>query len=141
MMNSSTPGGPVGHRGLHSGPAAQPARLAGRCACFREGQARRSGAMTPQLVSDFDRIGKRALTIGAAGLALCALGWFLNPAQFYRSYLAGFLLWNGVALGCMAVAFLHQLSGGAWGVVIRRILESATRTFPLTAILFLPLLF
>ena len=79
--------------------------------------------------------------IGVAGLALARLGWFLNPDQFYRSYLVGFLLWNGVALGCLAIALLHQLSGGAWGVVIRRILESATRTFPVTLILFLPLLF
>ena len=69
--------------------------------------------MTPELVADFDRFSRRALTIGVAGLALCALGWVMNPAQFYRSYLVGFLFWNGVALGCMAIAFLHQLSGGA----------------------------
>ena len=97
--------------------------------------------MTPELVADFDRFSQRALMIGVAGLALSGLGWFLNPAQFYRSYLVGFLLWNGIALGCMAIAMLHQLSGGAWGVVIRRILESATRTFPVTAVFFLPLLF
>src|SRR5947209_20332330 len=96
--------------------------------------------MSPVLASDLDRFSQRALLIGAAGLALCALGWFLNPDQFYRAYLVGFLFWNGVALGCLAIAMLHQLSGGAWGVVIRRILESATRTFPVTAILFLPLL-
>ena len=97
--------------------------------------------MTPALIADFDRFSRRALTVGGVGLALCALGWVLNPAQFYRSYLVGFLFWNGVALGCMAIAFLHQLSGGAWGVVIRRILESASRTFPLTLVLFLPLIF
>ncbi len=97
--------------------------------------------MSPALASDLDRFSQRALLIGVAGLALCALGWFLNPDQFYRSYLVGFLFWNGVALGCLAIAMLHQLSGGAWGVVIRRILESATRTFPVTLVLFLPLLF
>jgi len=96
--------------------------------------------MTPELIADFDRFSQRALTIGVAGLALCGVGWFLNPDQFYRAYLVGFLFWNGVALGCLAIAMLHQLSGGAWGVVIRRILESATRTFPVTAVLFLPLL-
>ena len=97
--------------------------------------------MSPALAADLDRFSQRALLIGFAGLALCALGWFLNPYQFYRSYLVGFLFWNGVALGCLAIAMLHQLSGGAWGVVIRRILESATRTFPVTLVLFLPLLF
>jgi hypothetical protein len=97
--------------------------------------------MTPQLSADFDRIRQRASIIGGVGLLLCAIGWFANPDQFYRSYLVGFMFWNGLALGCMAIAFLHQLSGGAWGSVIRRILESATRTFPVTLVLFLPLLF
>lgn len=97
--------------------------------------------MNPALAADLDRFSQRALIVGVAGLALCGLGWFLNPDQFYRSYLVGFLFWNGVALGCLAIAMLHQLSGGAWGVVIRRILESATRTFPVTLVLFLPLVF
>jgi hypothetical protein len=97
--------------------------------------------MTPQLSADFDRIRQRALVIGGVGLVLCAIGWIANPEQFYRSYLVGFMFWNGLALGCMAIAFLHQLSGGAWGSVIRRILESAMRTFPVTVVLFLPLLF
>src|SRR5262245_24789988 len=97
--------------------------------------------MTPEIKADFDRFSQRALLVGAAGLALCALGWFLDSDQFYRSYLVGFLFWNGLALGCLAIAMLHQLSGGAWGIVIRRILESATRTFPVTLVLFVPLLF
>ena len=97
--------------------------------------------MTPQLSADFDRTRQRALIIGGVGLLLCAIGWIANPDQFYRSYLVGFMFWNGLALGCMAIAFLHQLSGGAWGSVIRRILESAMRTFPVTVVLFLPLLF
>jgi hypothetical protein len=97
--------------------------------------------MTPQLIADFDRFRQRALIIGGVGLALCGLGWLTNPDQFYRSYLVGFMFWNGLALGCLAIACLHQLSGGAWGTVIRRILESAMRTFPVTLVLFLPLLF
>lgn len=95
---------------------------------------------SPEMTADLDRLRQRALIVGAAGLALCGVGWVLNPTQFYRSYLLGFLLWNGLALGCLAIAFLHQLSGGVWGAVIRRILESATRTFPLTLLFFLPLL-
>ena len=94
--------------------------------------------MTPELIADFDRFSQRALTVGVAGLALCGVGWFLNPDQFYRAYLVGFLFWNGVALGCLAIAMLHQLSGGAWGVVIRRVLEASTRTLPLLLILFVP---
>lgn len=95
----------------------------------------------PEMLAGLDRLRQRALAVGVVGLALSGLGWFLDPTQFYRSYLLGFLLWNGLALGCLAIAFLHQLSGGAWGSVIRRVLESATRTFPLTLVFFLPLLF
>ena len=34
---------------------------------------------------------------------------------------------------------VHQVSGGAWGVVIRRILGAASRTLPLLTILFIPI--
>jgi hypothetical protein len=36
---------------------------------------------------------------------------------------------------------LHHLSRGAWGLVIRRVFEAASRTLPLLAVLFVPLLF
>jgi hypothetical protein len=35
---------------------------------------------------------------------------------------------------------LHHLVGGAWGIVIRRLLESGTRTFPLLIVILLPVL-
>ena len=34
---------------------------------------------------------------------------------------------------------LQYLTGGAWGVVIRRPCEAATRTLPLVALMFLPI--
>ena len=39
----------------------------------------------------------------------------------------------------MALDMLQFLTGGAWGIVIRRICEAATRTLPLLAVLFLPI--
>jgi hypothetical protein len=86
-------------------------------------------------------IQRRSLIIGAAAAAACAIGAFLNPAQFFRSYLTGYLLWLGISLGCLAILMLQHLSGGIWGFVIRRPLEAATRVFPLLALLFIPLLF
>jgi len=47
----------------------------------------------------------------------------------------------GIALGSLALLMLHHLTGGMWGLVIRRILEAATRTLALLAILFLPIAF
>ncbi|SPE25655.1 quinol:cytochrome c oxidoreductase membrane protein 2 [Candidatus Sulfopaludibacter sp. SbA3] len=45
----------------------------------------------------------------------------------------------GIALGCMAWLMLQFLTGGAWGVVIRRPAEAAVRTLPLLAVLFIPI--
>ena len=36
---------------------------------------------------------------------------------------------------------IHNCTGGRWGVVIRRLLEAATRTLPLMLLLFLPITF
>ena len=81
-----------------------------------------------------------ALVLGGLALALCAAGATANPTQFYRSYLFGYLYWISVALGCLAIVMLHHLVGGGWGFVIRRLLESGTRTILLLAILFVPLI-
>jgi len=86
-----------------------------------------------------ERFQRPALFVGIAALAACAVGGFFAPAQFFHSYLFAFLFWAGIALGCMAVAMLHHITGGAWGLPIRRPLESGTRTLPLMALLFLPI--
>src|SRR5205085_7115039 len=61
--------------------------------------------------------------------------------QLFRSYLLGFVFWNGVGVGSLAVLMLQYLIRGSWGFLVRRVLEAATRTLPLTAILFIPLIF
>jgi hypothetical protein len=83
---------------------------------------------------------KTALIAGAAALAVCALGFVVDRDHFFRAYLIGYLLWLGIALGSLALLMVHHQSGGAWGIMIRRILEAAARTLPLLAVLFLPLL-
>ncbi|MDA0747622.1 MAG: hypothetical protein O2954_13960 [bacterium] len=81
---------------------------------------------------------KLALLVGVVALAACAGGAMLAPEQFYRSYLVGYLFWVGIALGCLALLFLHHLVGGGWSYLIRRQLEAGSRTFPLLAVLFVP---
>jgi len=97
-------------------------------------------------VSETTRINlTRAQAISAAfgllGLLGCVVGAILNSRQFFISYLFGYLFWLGLALGCLGVAMLHHLTGGRWGFVIRRFLESGFRTIPLMALLFVPLFF
>lgn len=91
----------------------------------------------PQL----DRVQKNALIVGVVALALWAVGFVVveDRSQVFRSYLLGFIYWLMVALGSFALLMIQHLSGGAWGIVIRRSLEAATRTLPLIVVLFLPL--
>lgn len=59
--------------------------------------------------------------------------------QALRSWLLGFIFWGGIGIGCIGVLMLQYLTGGAWGVVIRRTLEAGTRTLPIIFVLFIPL--
>src|SRR5215831_15817275 len=92
------------------------------------------------LESDLQRYRTRCLGAGILGVAVSAIGAVSNSEQFFRSYLQAYLFWLGIALGCLAINMLHHLSGGAWGLVIRRLLEAAARTLPLMAVLFVPIL-
>ncbi|HEX9445098.1 MAG TPA: hypothetical protein VGA73_13315 [Candidatus Binatia bacterium] len=89
----------------------------------------------------FDALRNRALAAGAAALALALAGALFDAPQFFRSYLVAYLFWIGFPLGSLALLMLHHLVGGRWGFVIQRLLEAAARTFPLMALLFLPLVF
>ena len=63
----------------------------------------------------------------------------LNLQQFFQSYLVAYMFVVGIVLGSLAIVMVHHVSGGMWGLVIRRLLESSTRTIPLMALLFVPL--
>ena len=85
------------------------------------------------------RIQQLALAMGAVFLALLVIGAVGNRVQFFRSYLYGFTFWLGIAVGSLALLMLQHLTGGGWGLVIRRTLEAATRTLPLMLVLFIPI--
>lgn len=85
------------------------------------------------------RMAQRSLAVGVVfAIAAVALA-FTSPDEFYRAYLLGFLCWLGVALGSMAIIMIRHLTGGGWGVVIRRIQGAAMRTLPGLAVLFIPI--
>jgi hypothetical protein len=85
-------------------------------------------------------IQQRSLVIGAIAAVVSVAGAFVAPGSFYSAYLIGFMFWLGLSLGCMAILMLYHLVGGAWGAVIRRILESGMMTLPLMFFLFIPIL-
>jgi hypothetical protein len=88
-----------------------------------------------------NRVQGGALIAGVVSLGICAAGGLASPAQFFRSYLVAYMFFFGIGIGSMAILMIHHITGGAWGAVIRRLLESSTRTLPLMVVLFLPLVF
>lgn len=92
----------------------------------------------PEVVSTMHQ---RSLGVGII-FGIAALITAILPGtreQFFHAYLLGFMLWLGIALGSMAILMIQYMTGGQWGMVIRRQLEAAMNTLPLMAILFVPI--
>ncbi|HEY2946660.1 MAG TPA: hypothetical protein VGN09_29770 [Vicinamibacteria bacterium] len=88
-----------------------------------------------------DRWQHSALVAGVAGTLLTALGLAFEAGQSLRSWLFAHLFWTGVSVGCLSLLMINHLTGGVWGIVIRRLLEAGARTIPVLALLFLPVAF
>jgi len=96
--------------------------------------------VSPELRQDLRQWRQRALIAGIVGAVLCAIGFVVDHDQFYRSYLWSYVFFVGIAVGSLAWLMLQYVTGGAWGLVIRRPAEAAARTLPLIALMFLPVL-
>src|SRR5262249_19307490 len=137
-------GGPLGDRRLHPRAAVQPGRPARRRQRGRQEAIGRqrgdamSTAATTQAVP-YRTLALRALAGGGVRALLCVVGAFVEPPAFFRAYLPALHYWLGLSLGALGIWLLHNMTGGAWGVVLQRILEAATRVLPLLAVLCVPL--
>jgi hypothetical protein len=98
------------------------------------------GRLAGDLIPELAVYQRRLLTGGLAGLAVCAIGALFQPAQFFESYLLAYMFCLSTTLGCLALGMVHQLSGGAWGIVIRRPVGAAIRLLPVMTLLFIPVL-
>jgi hypothetical protein len=88
------------------------------------------------------KLSQWSLVVGVVFSVIAAVIFFAftnGRAEFFRAYLIGFIAWLGVALGSMAIIMIRHLTGGGWGVVIRRIQGAAMRTLPGLALLFVPI--
>jgi hypothetical protein len=108
----------------------------------------------PVDIPNLDRLQQRALVIGVVGVLAGLAGAFLDrpdpqaahdvilglSPQFFRSWLIGFLFCLGLTLGSLGLLMIQHLSGGQWGLVSRRVFEAASRTLPIVALFFLPVL-
>lgn len=93
---------------------------------------------TPQAVGKIRTLGLLALVIGGVGLVIAFLG---DAEQGWRAYFLGNVYWVGMSLGCLGLLMIQHLTGGDWGVVMRRVLEAGAMTVILMAVLFAPVIF
>lgn len=98
----------------------------------------KSDLMAPAVAQTMET---RSMFIGLVGAVASIAAAFIKPDNFYSAYLTVYVAALGLSLGCMAIVMLYHLVGGAWGTVIRRIMEAGMMTLPLMAVLFLPILF
>jgi hypothetical protein len=86
-----------------------------------------------------DRFQRMALIVGAAGMVISVLGAFHGPAQFFHSLIFSFFFWMTLTIGAAIMLMIQYLTGGVWGLILRRMLESAIMTLPLMLVVFLVL--
>ena len=102
-----------------------------------------SYATAPLLSDTLKRYSVIATFIALVGLLATVAGIFMpggGMQPFLRGYLVGFWLWFGAGAACLLILMTQFLTGGAWGLVIRRPLEAGAKTLYVMCLLFLPLL-
>lgn len=96
---------------------------------------------TPASVTGVARWQMPALIVGVLGVIGAVIGFVTNQQEFFRAWVAPFVFWFLIAAGALAVLCLQYVTGGEWGVLIRRPLGAAARTLPLFLLFGLPIVF
>jgi hypothetical protein len=90
---------------------------------------------TPDSVNRIQSLG---FIVGGVAAVLAVVGAFVSPEKFYHAYLFSYLLVLALTLGSLGLLMLQHLTGGRWGVLIRRPLEAASRNIWLILLMFIP---
>ncbi len=85
---------------------------------------------------------RQAAGVAIVGLVAAALLALVSGGRtaLMQAYLLAWLYWLAIALGSLSLLLLQHVTGGRWGLAIRRPLEAAAGTLPLLALLFIPIL-
>lgn len=86
------------------------------------------------------RFAVASLIVGVVGLGAVAVGAAFDVRQAAFSYLMAFVFWHSIAFGGLIHLMIQHAINASWGVVVRRLAEGVAGTFPVLALLFLPLL-
>jgi hypothetical protein len=74
-----------------------------------------------------------------AAIVVAFMGGEAGQQQFFRAYLFAWIAIVGLAIGSLAILCIQYLSGGDWGVLLRRNMEAGAKTLPLVALAFIPI--
>src|SRR6202051_5045046 len=84
--------------------------------------------------------GRNVLVFAALlGIIGCIAGYFTNPARLFQSYMVAFAFTSLIGLGAFFFVMIQFLTGSAWSVTMRRIMENVMITLPVGLILFIPI--
>ena len=89
---------------------------------------------------------RKAMIVGAIFAVLSIVLAFLAATvdhdgidHLLRSYLLGYIVCWTFTVGGLALLMVQYVSGGKWGLLVRRPLEAMSRCLPLVFVLFLPI--
>lgn len=97
--------------------------------------------MSRWAASHADRWSALSLVAGAVGFFVLAFAASFDFSAVLPVYLAAVIGWTATSGGSLALLMMMALVGGAWREELDSPLRAACRTFPVAALLFLPVLF
>ena len=80
-----------------------------------------------------------ALVVGILGIVGCVIGFLMNRDEFFKAYLPAWVFWFDICAGALGILMLQYVTGGEWGLMIRRPLGAAARSMVVIALLFIPI--
>jgi hypothetical protein len=124
MSSGHEHNGEAGGHHDHHGPRVLPASLA-----------------APEIVSAW-RTRALIICVVATLISLLAFPWSHEGRNhLLRAYLLGYMICFGFAGGGLVMLMLQYVSGGKWGLLLRRPLEAMSRTIWLVGLMFVPIIF
>ena len=80
----------------------------------------------------------RSTLAGAVLLLLSFAGLWVDARMFLAAWLSAWWWCLGLVLGALVNLWMHRLTGGAWGVVLRPVVALLVRRLPWLLLLFIP---
>lgn len=79
-----------------------------------------------------------AATFAVLAVANISMNGDAGVRDLFLTYQTGFLFWMLIPVGSMALMLIGYLCSTSWQLVLRRVFQASTKTWPLVFLLFLP---